>query len=222
VPSARMRSSSARSPLVSEAFIPPRAPSRASRTGSVARARAIQAPLIAVRKLRPDRSPGRGCRRSRAAPPRAARFPLPRRASPIAQHRAEDARARAGMAADHDVFEGDRLRRAGCSGRCGRCPRRDPVGLEPGEIPSVEEKAAAVSRVEPGEQVEQRGLSGAVRAYHPKICPREIEKLTSMSALDAAEALAYAFGLKQHAHGLRSASSRLRTVDGHKRRAAGS
>src|SRR5207302_1489550 len=124
---------------------------------------------------------------------------------------------RADVAADHDIFE---------SGQIGEepdvlestadAPRSDPVGLEPGEISSVEKKAAAVGGVESGEQVEQRGFPGAVRADEPEDLPARNREADVDERLDTAEALADVFGLEQHAHGRRSASSRLRTVDGHK------
>src|ERR1041384_2965916 len=106
VPSPRMRSSSARSPLVSEAFIPAAGSSSASKTGSVAPPRDLQAPLIAVGK-----APGRIVRPGADADvveqlrraPLDSRFLGARR--PIAQHGAENARVRADVAADHDVFE---------------------------------------------------------------------------------------------------------------------
>jgi len=95
------------------------------------------------------------------------------------------------MASDHDVFE---------SGQIGEEPdvlesatdaaRSDPVRLEPGEISSVEKKAAAVGGVEPGEQVEERGFSGAVRAYQPEDLPARNRKTDVDERLDAAKALA--------------------------------
>jgi len=94
------------------------------------------------------------------------------------------------MAADHDVFE---------CGQVGEEPdvlesaadtsRRDPVGLERGELSSVEEKAAAVSRVEPGKKIEQRGFPGAVRTDQPEDLAARNRKADVDERLDAAETL---------------------------------
>src|SRR5213075_1862799 len=124
------------------------------------------------------------------------------------------------MAADHhvlergqvgekaNVLEGARDARSG-DGMRGESPERA----------SIEMKTAGIRRVHAGEQVEERGLAGAVRADQAEDLARGDGEGNVFQRLQAAEALGYAGHFDQRAHGVCSVSSRLRTLEG--RRPAG-
>jgi len=134
VPSRRMRPSKRPEPPGLGAFISPATGSvQASRTrvGCKARARSPGAADRRTEGFPPDRSPGRMRRKSSSS---AARRSIPVSSGArrrIAQHCAEERTARdADMAADHDVFEPDRLAKSRMFlESAAETPRRDPVGL---------------------------------------------------------------------------------------------
>ena len=94
--------------------------------------------------------------------------------------------------------------RGGCSGRCGRSPRcDDPVRAHPPDerLPS-NRIGAAIGAVVPGDEVERRGLPGAVRPDEPddRALPRRRTR-RSTTAVEAAEALRDPAQLEERAHG---------------------
>ena len=132
------------------------------------RARDLQPALVAVGQAAGGIVGARGgCRRSRAAPARAARsrFSSAQRAL-VAQDRAASRRracARGGRSSRSRAPTG--WRTGGCSGTCARCRRAATwCGFRPASAAPVEGERARVGRVDAGEHVEQRGLAGAVRA----------------------------------------------------------
>src|SRR5262249_17429506 len=137
---------------------------------------------------------------------------------PVAQHRAEHARARAHVPPDHDVLQRREVReQADVLEGARDAARSDAVRLEPGELVSVERERAAVGRVEAGEQVEPGRLAGPVRPDQPEDLAARDREAHAGKRLDAAEALADGSRLEQLAHGaLREASSRFLTAEGHR------
>src|SRR6185436_14797883 len=92
-------------------------------------------------------------------------LPLFRQGPFVPQDRAEHAGSRSRVAADHDVFERGKVHeQADVLERAADAGGRDLVRLQAGETALVELEVAAVGRVDAGENIEQRGLAGAVRA----------------------------------------------------------
>src|SRR5690606_20259171 len=108
--------------------------------------------------------------------------------SPRARQRRQQAAAFAEVAPRHDVLEGAHveedlqvLERAPDAGRGERVRR------QAGQFASVERDAAGARHVDAGEQVEQRGLAGAVRADDRVNRARVDRKRQSLHRVDAAE-----------------------------------
>src|SRR3954468_8180890 len=138
------------------------------------------------------------------------------------EHGADDAGAGTHVAANHDVLQRRQVREQADVLEGSRDTRGgDAVGREAGDVACAEIEAAVVGGVHPGEDVEQRGLAGTVRA-------NQAEDLRGLNVegklarrLDAAETLADAPSLEQRRHSrwpagasLRSASSRRLTAEG--------
>jgi hypothetical protein len=73
----------------------------------------------------------------------------------------------------------------------------DPVRLEPDDVPPVEEDVAAVGRVDPGDEVEERRLPGAVGADHAHDLALVDPEVEPVDHLQPSEGLAHALELEQ-------------------------
>src|SRR5262249_12638239 len=132
----------------------------------------------------------------------------------VAQDRAEDPDARARVAPDHHVLERREVgEEPDVLERAGDATGRDLVRLQSRERPPIEDEAAAVGRIDPGEQVEERRLAGPIGSDQPIDLARRDREADVDERMDAAEALRDPLG-GDEAH-WRVASSRLRTAEGH-------
>src|SRR6185436_11780158 len=120
---------------------------------------------------------------------------------------AQDAGARLPMPADHDILDRREIGEEtdvleGARDAC----RGDLVRLQAVERAAVEDESAFVGRIDTGEDIEERGLAGAIRADQAEHLARRDRKGNIAQRLDAAEALADAAAFEQ-VHVERSVSS---------------
>ena len=87
----------------------------------------------------------------------------------------------------------------------------DAVGAQAGDVVAVEEDAAGVERLEAGDQVEQRGLAGAVRADDAEdLALVHVEGDVGVGG-KAAVALGHALDVEQQAHAVPPPRRRMRS-----------